>query len=178
MRPKCYLAAPFFNAEQLALVVNLEIAIEKAGWSIFSPRKGNAAIVMNAMLEEKREPSADLRQRVFFDNYSNIDEADLLLAVIDDFDVGVMWEVGYAFARHVPIVTHTGRDYGCNLMLAHSIIGHTKSLEAVYDVLEIGNPALAAGHKVEEYGIAIARIQQYYKSEFALKEGPDERNQF
>lgn len=201
--PKVYLAAPFFNAEQLELVVNLESLIADAGWNMFSPRRGENAVEMNEIILKKKmrkavideqikrgivteaaydslaklDPPVDLRMKVFNDNCVNVDDADLLLAVIDNFDVGVMFEVGYAFARHVPIVTHTAKNYGCNLMLAHSIVGHTKTLNAVQDVLEIGNPALAHGRSVNEYGQAIARIQAKYKSEFSLKEGPDERNQ-
>lgn len=203
--PKVYLAAPFFNPQQVALVEQLEQAINRSGWRMFSPRLGANAQEMNdkigalkhwkrlsdavALLEAERfqvsypgikkpePPSTELRHKVFFDNFSNIDDADLLLAVIDDFDVGVMWEVGYAFARHVPIVTTTGRDYGCNLMLAHSIVGHTKSVAQVQDVLAIGSPGLSFEKKMDEYGAAIAEIQQKYKSDFALKEGPDEREQ-
>ena len=201
--PKCYLAAPFFNPEQIGLVTKLEITIDRAGWRFFSPRMGENAQEMNSCFEKLRQwaavceaietlrvlhkefdkppkpavPDHALKHRVFNDNWMNIDDSDLLLAVIDDFDVGVMWEVGYAFARHVPIVTMTNKDYGCNLMLAHSIVGHTKSSSAVEDILRIGNPALALGHKLPEYGAAIAEIQQKYKSDFSLKEGPDERAQ-
>lgn len=202
-KPKVYLAAPFFTPEQVSFVESIEKLIEDAQWEMFSPRKAENALEMNGLLKKKFahknlldeqikrgivtqaaykeleefEPSAELRHKVFYDNFSNIDDADLLLAVIDNFDVGVMWEVGYAFACHVPIVTTTGNNYGCNLMLAHSIVGHTKSLDAVAEVLRIGNPALAFDRKLDEYGAAIAEIQQKYKSDFALKEGPDERNQ-
>lgn len=202
-KPKVYLAAPFFNEEQVALVEVLEALIIDSGWRMFSPRRGKYAYEMNELLRQKArrkvvidelvkqgvvtasaydelqqfDPPEDLRLKVFNDNWTNIDDADLVLAVIDNFDVGAMWEIGYAFARHVPIVTHTGRDYGCNLMLAHSIVGHTKSIKAVTDVLLIGNPSLSFDRNLEEYGDAIARIQQKYKSDFALKEGPNERAQ-
>lgn len=125
---------------------------------------------------EPEPPSRALRLKVFTDNWTNIDDADLVLAVTDGFDVGTMWETGYAYARHVPIVTTTGRQYGCNLMLAHSIVGHTKSLSEVEDVLRIGNPSLGVDRDFEEYGAAIAQIQQKYGSELALREGPQERN--
>lgn len=186
---KIYLAAPFFNSEQVALVDKLEAVIEASGWHMFSPRLGANACEMNALIELKKiwvesdgmpepsAPSSELRMRVFQDNYTNIDDADLLLAVIDDFDVGVMFEVGYAFARHVPIVTHTARDYGCNLMLAHSIVGHTKEVEEVVDILRIGNPSLSLDRGISVYGTAIAEIQMKYKTEFSLEEGADERSQ-
>lgn len=174
---KVYLAAPFFNKEQLDLVTQLEIAIIEEKWEMFSPRLGQNATRMNAILSGKGKPPADLREAVFHDNWSNIDDADLLIAVIDNFDVGVMWEVGYAFARHVPIVTFTAKNYGCNLMLAHSIIAHAKSIDTVRHVLQIGSPHLKMGSDVMKYGEVIALIQSQYKTEFSLKEGPDERNQ-
>ena len=199
MPPKVYLAAPFFNHDQLSLVIKLERLIKDEGWEMFSPRLGVSAQEMNTIINDRKvyynkwaeliekggsppelppeAPSPDLRRKVFNDNWSNVDDSDLILAVIDDFDVGVMWEVGYAYRAHVPVVTHTGMNYGCNLMLAHSIIGHTKDFEAVADVLRIANPSFSLGEHAEEYGKATALIQARYKSEFALKEGPDERKQ-
>src|SRR5690606_24533526 len=100
-------------------------------------------------------PDDKLRNQVFYDNYSNIDKADIVVAVIDDFDVGVMWEVGYAYKAQVPILTTTQRDYGCNLMLAQPIVGHTKSLAAVEEALRIGNPAPASDSKFDSYGETI-----------------------
>lgn len=132
---------------------------------------------MNSLIKEKKAPSQELRSRVFYDNWSNIDDADLVIAVIDNFDTGTMWEIGYAYKAHVPVVTTTANDYGCNLMLAESIIGHTKSTDAVKDVLEIGRSRLGLAETLSEYGEGIAMIQSKYKSNFSLKEGPDERNQ-
>lgn len=201
--PKVYLASPFFNPEQVAFVDKLEALIEKAGYEMFSPRKGENALEMNALLKQKFgrkkvldelisrgvvtavayeelaqfEPPGDLRLRVFNDNWSNIDDADLVVANIDDFDVGVMWEVGYAYARQVPIITTTNKMYGCNLMLAYSIIGHTKSLEALEEALRLGHPNLSLESSMETYGKVIAQIQHRFKSDLMLKEGPDERRQ-
>lgn len=200
--PRAYLAAPFFNPSQLAFVEEIEKLLDESGYTYFSPRLGENAQEMNARIAElkawerrrasilpgsladwekmnpKPQPPDDaLRNKVFFDNYDNIDKADILVAVIDDFDVGVMWEVGYAYKAHVPILTTTARDYGCNLMLAQSIVGHTKSLAALADALAIGNPRLASDARFEEHGAAIAEIQAKYKTSFALKEGPDEREQ-
>ena len=201
-KPKIYLAAPFFNAEQVALVDQLEALVLDLGFELFSPRKGENAVEMNRMLSNIREyhklneinptqakmetgellppppgPSDELRRAVFRDNWENIDDADLVVAVIDNFDVGVMWELGYAYARHVPVVTHTAHNYGCNLMLAHSIIGHTKSLSELSLVLEIAMPRISFEQKTEEWGAAIAEIQARFKSKFALVEGPSERSQ-
>ncbi len=199
--PFLYLAAPFFNEEQIALVDKLEDLIESVGYELFSPRKGENAIEMNKKILEWQEwdarrlfflqrntcgnkykdpqpsqPSEELRLRVFTDNVVNIDNADLVVAVIDDFDSGVLFELGYAYARHVPILTITNHAYGCNLMLAHSVIGHLKSLEELQEALLIGFPRLALGDsKMEDYGSAIAEIQYKFKCKESLVEGPLER---
>ena len=201
---KIYLAAPFFNSEQLQLVLTLESIIQsREDYELFSPRLGANAIEMNNLIQYKKgraaaikeqvargvvteaaydeldligEPTEELRMKVFNDNWMNIDDADLVLAVIDDFDVGVMWEVGYAFARHVPIVTYTARNFGCNLMLAHSIVGHLKNPEELEDVLEIASPSIGLDSKLNDYGAVIAEIQQKYKTLASLKEGPNERD--
>jgi nucleoside 2-deoxyribosyltransferase len=175
MKPLVYLAAPFFNAEQLETVEKLESIINESGWKLFSPRLGDNSLVMNAVYARKELPSDDLRLKVFTDNVVSIDHSDLMLAVVDDKDTGVMFEMGYAFRAHVPIVTFTSRDYGVNLMLAHSVIGHVKTFDAVAHVLKIGLPALELGKGALEYGTAIAEIQHYYKTSQSLKEGPDER---
>ncbi len=191
---KIYLAAPFFNPEQVAFVEQLEEIIEHLDFRMFSPRKGENALEMNGLIAKLKEwdhevtntahfypppkppvPSEELRFRVFQDNWQNIDDADLLLAVIDNFDVGVMWEVGYAFARHVPILTVTNHNHGCNLMLAHSIVGHLKSLDAVRQALAIARPGIGMDESTAGYGEVIAEIQYKFKSLIALKEGPDER---
>ena len=129
---------------------------------------------MNGMIANGTPPDQELRLAVFTDNVVNIDDSDLMLAVIDDRDSGVMFEIGYAYRASIPIVTYTSKNYGSNLMLAHSIIGHTKIIESVREVLRIGNPHLALERKVTEYGAAVAEIQFKFKSTVALKEGPDE----
>lgn len=189
-RPKIYLAAPFFNPEQIALVEKLEALLSGYGVEVFSPRNGENALEMNALLSahaaweadpailvdvvpEPPMPDEALRYRVFTDNVVNIDDADLVLAVIDDRDTGVVWEMGYAFARHVPVAQYTARGYGSNLMLAHSIVAHLKSTESLCQLLEYRDK-LTMDSSMAEYGEAIAEIQQIFRGSVALKEGPDE----
>ena len=52
-----------------------------------------------------------------------------ILAVIDDFDIGVIWEVGFAFGisfGKLPVVTYTDKNYGLNAMLVESAIAHIR----------------------------------------------------
>lgn len=174
---KVYLASPFFDDEQLSFVKEIESVINEEGCMLFSPRLGENALEMNGALSQGEPVSGDLRLRVFNDNWMNIDDADLVVAVIDDFDSGTLWELGYAYARQVPVVTITKHDYGCNLMLAHSVIGHVKSLEDLRIALKIAHNRMRLNSSTEDYGAAVAEIQYKFKSRFDLVEGKHERMQ-
>ena len=52
-----------------------------------------------------------------------------VFAVIDDYDVGVVWEAGFTFGislGKLPIVTYTDRNYGLNVMFRQSAVAHIK----------------------------------------------------
>lgn len=109
---KIYLAGPFFNPEQVSVASRIEILCCTNNLEFFSPR-----------LECLCPPDAAQEQRTntFQLNVQHIREASYIFARIDDFDPGTMWELGYAFAHHIPAYAYTtfpGR--GLNLMLAES----------------------------------------------------------
>ena len=115
MRHKVYLAGPFFNQEQIEVQDRVEKLAEKAKLDYFSPR-----------LRCLCAPDASFAQRKYtFDmNVNAIELADLVIARIDDFDPGTMWEIGYAYRSKRPVYAYTtvpGR--GLNLMLAQSCKG-------------------------------------------------------
>lgn len=171
-KKKVYLAGPFFSPTQIAFIEFLEKAIVEAGFELFSPRKPPAALEMNACVMEKLAPSDDLRLRVFSDNVVNIEDADLMVAVIDDRDTGTVWEMGFAAALSVPIVTVTNHTYGMNLMLAQTIVGHAKGQEDIKEMLR-----LAAILEKEPDDPHYIEFKQKFGSSVALKEGPTERSQ-
>lgn len=174
-KPLIYLAGPFFNEEQLALIKSLEKVITDLDYNLFSPRLGENALEMNKALAAGKCVSDNLRRSVFGDNVITIKQASLLVAVVDDRDTGTIFEWGYAFASHIPLISVTNHDYGMNLMLAHSIVGHCKGLDQIKDGLQIlrsgiNDPA------VEIYGQVLAEFQAKYRSNVALLEGPTERD--
>lgn len=114
-RHKVYLAGPFFNEEQVSVASKLETLSEAAGLDFFSPR-----------LRCCCPPDATFAQRAmsFSMNVEAIKQSDLVIARIDDFDPGTMWEIGFAYANGRPVFAYTtvpGR--GLNLMLAQSCKG-------------------------------------------------------
>lgn len=117
-REHCYLAAPFFTTEQIQLVAfieNLDLEPMRGGYAagqtIYSPRNDGLVLKTTATDQE--------RSQVFAENVRAILAARFVLAVIDDFDPGVIFEVGFAYGQGVPILAYSdvpGR--GLNVMLA------------------------------------------------------------
>lgn len=68
---------------------------------------------------------------VFGRNRHALDRAKVVVAVLDgpDVDSGTAWEVGYAFAKGIPVVgvrfdyRQSGEDGSVNLMIRHSLTG-------------------------------------------------------
>lgn len=127
---RVYCAGPFFNSQQLETMVAIENVVDSFDeTSIFRPRNGAAsAKKLNKDIGAGKDPSAETRKQVFRDNVENIDDADLVVALIDDRDIGTIFEIGYAYAKGVPVMTFTDKGYGMNLMLAESVLAHCKGL--------------------------------------------------
>ena len=78
--------------------------------------------------------------------------SDIILARIDDFDPGTIWEIGFAYGRrlleaspglavvhfpHPRVYAYTTvPTRGLNLMLAQSVDGFLKGLPSVYKFLQ------------------------------------------
>ena len=112
MLNKTYLAGPFFNEEQRTTMNRIENLCKLNHVEFFSPR-----------LECMCPPDANraTRMEAFYLNVNNIRDAKQIIARIDDFDPGTIWEMGYAYGMGVATYAFTtveGR--GLNLMLAAS----------------------------------------------------------
>ena len=57
-------------------------------------------------------------------NKTCIYQSDLVIANIDDRDIGVIWEMGYAHALGIPIISISASGYGNNIMINESVIAH------------------------------------------------------
>ena len=115
-----YLAAPFFNDNQRELCSFIEglesidlPAFQGYFQPIYSPRKDGIVLTPNSTIEECNE--------AFQANTNAINASSFVLGVIDDFDPGVLWEMGYAYAQDKEIVAYSdvpGRTI--NVMLVGS----------------------------------------------------------
>lgn len=125
---KFYLAGPFFNEEQRGVLEKIERCAGELGMVMYSPR-----------LESLCPPNApeEMRIATFRSNHVNLRRNQFVLARIDDFDPGTVWEIGYSYAVGTPVYAFTtveGR--GLNLMLAQSCKGFLVGLESVYTFLK------------------------------------------
>jgi len=107
-----YLAAPFFNEQQRPLVDFFE-SFSDDKFPIYSPRLDGGVLSPTATRDEQIE--------IFDSNTAAIDAAEYVLAVVDDFDPGVIWEMGYAYAIGRATLAYTDIEgRGLNVMLAGS----------------------------------------------------------
>jgi nucleoside deoxyribosyltransferase len=118
---KIYLAGPFFNEAQVAVIEALEQTFSKH--DVFSPRSEG---VLSSSTAEERRAMASV---IFRSNCDNIEAADLVFAVIDDRDPGTIFEIGYAYGCLVPVVTYSNQNYGVNVMIAQCSRAHIQGLD-------------------------------------------------
>jgi len=115
---KIYIAAPFFNEEQLDVVRKIELMLEDKGIEFFSPRSEGTLIKMS------KEARAEKMGEMFRSNVDHMDWCTHCIAVIDDYDTGTVWEMGYLYATNKRIVTYSNNYHGINVMLNESIFCH------------------------------------------------------
>ena len=107
-----YFAAPFFNDAQRNLCDFVE-GLGSAANPIYSPRIDGGVL--------KPDSNDEQRAEVFESNKRAMRVAAWVLAVVDDFDSGVIWEMGYSHAKGVPTLGYSDiKGRGLNVMLAGS----------------------------------------------------------
>lgn len=126
---RIYIAAPFFNPQQLATVQSVELALAALGIDYYSPRLDG---VLQEMSEEERKASLN---KIFNLNVGNIDDSTALLAILDEKDTGTTWEMGYAF-RKIPIYGYTSTpNVKLNVMLRQCMITHACGIDELNQML-------------------------------------------
>lgn len=140
-----YLASPFFSQEEIITVCRLEYELEKLGFTVYSPSRDGRVL-------SPKNDDIELRKEVFKENMIGVDESALVVGVIDNRDPGTMFEVGaksafdmcngYSKSNRSRILTYSAHNYGVNLMLINSTLGHyvkiSELLEKVQDFMKTG----------------------------------------
>ena len=84
-----YLASYWGNAEQMRTMCTLRNILFGMGHDVFAP-------YFDAGVLTKENDSSEKRKEIYLKNIEAIQRSDLVVAVIDDFDPGVIFEFGYA----------------------------------------------------------------------------------
>ena len=118
-----YIAAPFFNPDQITRVELVKSLLENRGWTYFSPKDDSA-------VENINDP--ENRKRVFTLNHESISASKGVIAITDGKDPGTIWEAGFAYANNIPVIYIAftlGKDGQFNLMLAESGVAACRTVE-------------------------------------------------
>ncbi|WP_340820506.1 nucleoside 2-deoxyribosyltransferase [Methanolobus sp. WCC4] len=136
-KKQIYLAGPLFSQAERDFNVMLRDRLVEMGFSVFLPQE-DGADTESSRLED--------RQRNIFENdVRGVDGSDIVLAVLDggsDVDSGTAWEMGYAYAKGIPVLGlktdfRTFGDEGIiNLMMEMSIEALERDIESILKVLE------------------------------------------
>lgn len=111
---KVYIAAPFFNPDQLKIVVAVEMQLLKKRVEYFSPRSEGT---LGDMTVEEQKKS---RKKIFDSNVANMMSCDAMIACVEYKDTGTIWEMGFFYAMGKPIIMLASDPSKINVMLAES----------------------------------------------------------
>lgn len=117
---RIYCAGPIFTPAQRAWLRALGERLRKQGHDAFVPAEAEQEFV-----EATRTPRRAERQQTFHVNLAKLAAAQLVVACLDgtDADSGTSFEVGFAFARRIPVLGYRtdyrtlGREGTVNLMI-------------------------------------------------------------
>ncbi|WP_318767387.1 nucleoside 2-deoxyribosyltransferase [Lactiplantibacillus carotarum] len=112
--PAIYLAGPWFTAGQPERLAKIEQLMNEMELTYYSPRLDGIDLTPDAT-------EAD-RNAVFADNVTHLKQAQLVVAVVDGFDTGTIWETGTAYGLEIPVAYYgeTLAEGTFNVMLAKS----------------------------------------------------------
>jgi len=121
MKELIYIAGPLFTPGERWLNSRLALTIAE-----YAEKAGKEVEVY--LPQEQAEGST---ASVFQRNLRALERARVVVAVLDgpDVDSGTAWEIGYAFAKGIPVVgvrfdfRQSGEDGSVNLMIRHSLTG-------------------------------------------------------
>jgi nucleoside 2-deoxyribosyltransferase len=97
-----YLAGPFFNMADRWLIEEAKMQLEKFGAKVFSPLHDVGYGKSNLVVKE---------------DLSGIDNADILYAVLNHYDPGTIFEIGYAIAKKIPVVIFIENEVVINMTM-------------------------------------------------------------
>lgn len=131
---KAYVAGPFFTPFQLKSIEAVEGACKAAGLKMFRPRVDAGTLGKAPTLKDMKS--------VFTKDVKAIDKCDFVVADCTYKDTGTSFELGYAFAKGIPVVMFVSSHYSkrkVNLMLASSCFAVCTSMTQLEELLRLLN---------------------------------------
>jgi nucleoside 2-deoxyribosyltransferase len=157
----CYLASPLFSDTDNSQLDVIESVLDEVGLSYFSPRKDSNGVgdLRGAKTPEEKDKIA---QAIYDLNVNAINDSDFLLvntkgtywdnAVYSD--QGTLFELGYALAKDVPIVTFNFQDFPVNIMFSQVVVKHLSGLgnstDELVESLKLMKDDLTSGTKTSK----------------------------
>ena len=134
MSKRVYLASPFFNERQVFLMEKVRDILRAKGLEVFVPNEHQN--------DHLKFGSIEWREATFSSDVKGIYTADVVVAIIDEgnySDSGTAWEIGYAFAKNIPVIVVNTSGNTINLMIADSLRALVTSFEELeaYDFEEL-----------------------------------------
>jgi len=132
---KVYIAGPLFTPEQRVLLERIDEMCRGLGWDTYLPHR-------DAGLFDRSSGSSE---RFFRNDMLQLEESDLVLAVLDgcDVDSGTAWELGYFYRlQKGPIVGYVGDvriadpERQINPMVYHSLKSLARDLDELKRILD------------------------------------------
>lgn len=139
---RIYIAAPFFNAEQVGLVMAVEDLLGQIpGLTYYSPRHDG---VLKDMTEPQKKAAAP---KLFALNVANIVNCNAVLALLDYSDTGTTWETGYAYGINKRVLAYRSNGKPLNIMLGLCVEAAAFSS----DELDRMMTAVAKGNRLTDF---------------------------
>lgn len=113
---KIYLASPFFHDEEVKVLETVKNILRKQGHEVFAPNEHQNPQFEFGTLE--------WRKATFESGLEGIHNADVVVAITNAgnyCDSGTAWEIGYAYAKNIPVVVVNTAETTINLMIADSL---------------------------------------------------------
>ena len=129
--PYVYIAGPFFNPEQTAIVEEIKGILERQGFKYFSPKD-----------ECLYEPGKTTPEQVLDINLVALNNTSLTICITDGKDPGTMFEAGWCYAKLIPIIYvwlggQPGQKFNLVLAASGSVVRSYPELVRALDEIKI-----------------------------------------
>ena len=130
---KVYVAGPYFTDDQKKTLDDVYDKFNGSNiFKLYFPFRHG--LDYRKLIQEGNDPEKTA-ELIFVENLVALSHADLIVSLIDDKDTGTSIEIGIALKNKTPVITYSSNDYGVNLMLASSVLTHTKTLKKLENAM-------------------------------------------